>query len=251
MSVQKLPSSVPLLAHKELHNCFFPQLPFLQFKNGGIRVNFAGYHAEAGLGGLLGGPDAKGGLFASAGTPWGPSASAGLGGGLGGQDGTARGGLHARAGLGNGGPEAAAGLGGSLDGSGRSGSRATGRLYAGTNVGRTEASAGLGGTIDDDGVSITKSGTLLGGATEDRKTRADRKGTKKSHIQSIAGSGGGEKVYLAKSGPEEPSTTLEFKLPGVDAKKDIVTREINKPSPKNDLIGADGEVQGTWHYFIS
>lgn len=45
-------------------------------------VNFAGYHADAGLGGLLTGNSAHGGLSASAGTPWGSRAAAGLGGGL-------------------------------------------------------------------------------------------------------------------------------------------------------------------------
>lgn len=34
-------------------------------------MNFAGYHAEAGLGGLLTGNAAHGGLSASAGTPFG------------------------------------------------------------------------------------------------------------------------------------------------------------------------------------
>lgn len=50
-------------------------------------MNFAGYHAEAGLGGLLGGDSSKGGLYAGAGTPFGPHASADLGGGLGGDAG--------------------------------------------------------------------------------------------------------------------------------------------------------------------
>lgn len=45
-------------------------------------VNFAGYHADAGLGGLLTGNAAHGGLSASAGTPWGSRAAAGLGGGV-------------------------------------------------------------------------------------------------------------------------------------------------------------------------
>lgn len=40
-------------------------------KDGKIGVNFAGYHAEAGLGGLVTGDAAHGGLSASAGTPFG------------------------------------------------------------------------------------------------------------------------------------------------------------------------------------
>lgn len=48
-----------------------------------IGVNFGGYHAEAGLGGLLTGNAAHGGLQASAGTPSGQMAFAGLGGNTG------------------------------------------------------------------------------------------------------------------------------------------------------------------------
>ncbi|XP_031782083.1 uncharacterized protein LOC100121212 isoform X1 [Nasonia vitripennis] len=102
-------------------------LPFLQFTKGGIRVNFGGYHAQAGLGGLLTGRRADGGLHASAGTPNGAHASAGLGGSL--SDGPL-GGLHARAGLGNGGPEAEAGLGGTL-----AGPRPRGEIYANSSPG--------------------------------------------------------------------------------------------------------------------
>lgn len=46
-------------------------------------MNFAGYHASAGLGGLLSGDVTKGGLHAEAGTPFGQAAGAGLGGILG------------------------------------------------------------------------------------------------------------------------------------------------------------------------
>ncbi|XP_058804362.1 uncharacterized protein LOC131671724 isoform X1 [Phymastichus coffea] len=101
--------------------------PFIEFTKGGIRVNFAGYHAQAGLGGLLTGRTADGGLHASAGTPAGAHASAGLGGSL---DGGPTGGLHARAGLGNGGPEAEAGLGGTL-----SGSKPQGEIFAKSSAG--------------------------------------------------------------------------------------------------------------------
>lgn len=55
---------------------------FLTFENGKIGVNFGGYHAEAGLGGILTGNAAHGGLSASAGTPYGQVAGAGLGGSL-------------------------------------------------------------------------------------------------------------------------------------------------------------------------
>lgn len=51
-------------------------------------MNFAGYHAEAGLGGLLRSAGTSGGLHASVGTPWGAHAGAGLGGQVSGEDGS-------------------------------------------------------------------------------------------------------------------------------------------------------------------
>ncbi|XP_020801261.1 uncharacterized protein LOC110178463 isoform X1 [Drosophila serrata] len=57
----------------------------ITLRDGKVGVNFAGYHADAGLGGLLTGIAAHGGLSASAGTPWGPRAAAGLGGNLNGR----------------------------------------------------------------------------------------------------------------------------------------------------------------------
>ncbi|XP_034478144.1 uncharacterized protein LOC117784503 [Drosophila innubila] len=66
----------------------------ITLKDGKVGVNFAGYHADAGLGGLLTGNSAHGGLSASAGTPWGSRAAAGLGGGL---DGRTAGGAYAAA----------------------------------------------------------------------------------------------------------------------------------------------------------
>lgn len=124
-------------------------LPFLQFTNGGVRLNFAGYHAEAGLGGLLDNSRTGGGLHASAGTPFGPQASAGLGGLLSGDNANAGGGLFAQAGLGNNRPSARAGLGGILDGSGRSNHAAAGSLFAGADLGNNQpgAQAGLGGVL--------------------------------------------------------------------------------------------------------
>lgn len=63
---------------------YFRQAP-ITFQDGKIGVNFGGYHAEAGLGGLLTGNAAHGGLSASAGTPFGQMAHAGLGGNTGGK----------------------------------------------------------------------------------------------------------------------------------------------------------------------
>lgn len=57
-------------------------MQLISFQDGKIGVNFGGYHAEAGLGGLLTGNAAHGGLSASAGTPQGQVAAAGIGGSL-------------------------------------------------------------------------------------------------------------------------------------------------------------------------
>lgn len=63
-------------------------LQLITLRDGQVGVNFAGYHAAAGLGGLLTGNSAHGGLSASAGTPWGSRAAAGLGGNLDGESGS-------------------------------------------------------------------------------------------------------------------------------------------------------------------
>lgn len=73
--------TAPHSAHlTNLYRIFVPQL--ITLRDGKVGVNFAGYHADAGLGGLLTGNSAHGGLSASAGTPWGSRAAAGIGGGL-------------------------------------------------------------------------------------------------------------------------------------------------------------------------
>ncbi|XP_055379892.1 PE-PGRS family protein PE_PGRS18 [Condylostylus longicornis] len=84
-----------------------PQL--FTFKDGNVGVNFLGFNAQAGLGGLLTGNTAHGGLSASAGTPFGQRAAAGIGGRNG--DGGTYGGAFAAATAGNG-VSAGAGLGG-------------------------------------------------------------------------------------------------------------------------------------------
>jgi len=83
----------------------------ISFKDGKIGVNFAGYHAEAGLGGLLTGDAAHGGLSASAGTPFGQKAGAGIGGTV--DNGSSRGGAYAGASAGYG-VGASAALGGNV-----------------------------------------------------------------------------------------------------------------------------------------
>ncbi|XP_035918203.1 uncharacterized protein LOC118516431 isoform X2 [Anopheles stephensi] len=96
-----------------------PVPQFLTFRDGKFGVNFGGYHAEAGLGGLLTGNSAHGGLSASAGTPHGQQAGAGIGGLLGGNERTA-GGAYAGATAGHG-VGASAALGGGLDDRGAAG----------------------------------------------------------------------------------------------------------------------------------
>ncbi|XP_058838875.1 merozoite surface protein 2 isoform X2 [Topomyia yanbarensis] len=110
-----------VLAVTVLTQCAFglPAPQWLSFKDGKFGVNFGGYHAEAGLGGLLTGNAAHGGLSASAGTPHGQQAGAGLGGILDGNAKTA-GGAYAGASAGHG-VGASAAIGGGLDNEGGAG----------------------------------------------------------------------------------------------------------------------------------
>ncbi|XP_070508144.1 uncharacterized protein [Chironomus tepperi] len=108
---------------------------FITFKDGKLGVNFFGFAAEAGLGGLLTGDAAHGGLSASARTPFGQKAAAGLGGTVDDQ-GRPRGGGFAAATAGAG-LGASAALGGSLDesgGRGGVGSEAHGAGYQAKKV---------------------------------------------------------------------------------------------------------------------
>lgn len=54
--------------------------PLIYFDKGRVGVNFFGFKAAAGLGSILTGNQADGGLYAEAGTPFGQFAHAGLGG---------------------------------------------------------------------------------------------------------------------------------------------------------------------------
>ncbi|XP_076274580.1 uncharacterized protein LOC143205270 isoform X2 [Rhynchophorus ferrugineus] len=104
--------------------------PLLTFKDGNIGVNFLGFKASAGLGGLLNGDSTQGGLHAEAETPFGQKAGAGLGGRVG-ANGRSIGGLYAGATAG-GGIGAEAGLGGSVDENG-----ARGGSFTSSSGGRT------------------------------------------------------------------------------------------------------------------
>lgn len=59
--------------------------PLITLKDGNVGVNFLGFKASAGLGGLLTGDASQGGLHAEAETPFGQKAGAGLGGHVTGQ----------------------------------------------------------------------------------------------------------------------------------------------------------------------
>ncbi|KAH9630156.1 hypothetical protein HF086_004862 [Spodoptera exigua] len=112
---------------------------FITFSEGKLGVNFGGYHAGVGLGGLAGGKgNTAGGLYAEAGTPFGPAAKAGLGGAVDGSSGTA-GGLYAGATAG-GKVNAAAGLGGAV-----AGGKAIGGGYSTAQSGGHTATSVLGG----------------------------------------------------------------------------------------------------------
>lgn len=126
---------------------------FITFKDGKIGVNFGGYHAGVGLGGLLGGGAGTGGLFAEAGTPHGQSARAGLGGAVDG-NGRAGGGLYAGATAG-GNVKAEAGLAGRV-----ASEDVAGNGFATAQAGGHNAVSGLAGESSIAGASgVTFSGT--------------------------------------------------------------------------------------------
>lgn len=237
--------------------------PLIEFTNGGIRFNFAGYHAAAGLGGLLTGSNTGGGLHASVGTPWGGHAAAGLGGTLNGDNANAGGGLYARAGLGNGRHEAAAGLGGLLDGSGRS-APVRGGLYAGATTGTRglgftagEIPRDLFGARPNDGPSNgpsngpnngpsngpnngPSSGANDGKDGEGSNGKGPSKGT--SHIQIISRSGKEKKNEVSTEVPKQEadsSTSKEIRevLPIEPAP--LVQLAPALPNEANEIVQVD------------
>lgn len=112
---------------------------FITFNEGKLGVNFGGYHAAVGLGGLLGSNGgAGGGLFAEAGTPYGQGARAGLGGSVDAASGSS-GGLYAGATAG-GNIKAEAGLGGEV-----TAEKSSGGGFASASAGGNYASSGMGG----------------------------------------------------------------------------------------------------------
>lgn len=111
---------------------------FITFKDGKIGVNFLGFNAEAGLGGLLTGNAAHGGLSASAGTPFGQRAAAGLGGTID-EKGRPRGGGFAAATAGSG-VGASAALGGNVDEQGAQGGLGSEAHAAGYSTKKLEIS---------------------------------------------------------------------------------------------------------------
>lgn len=200
-------------------------LPFLQFTDGGIRVNFGGYHAEAGLGGLLRGAG-TGGLHASVGTPWGAHAGAGLGGQVGANDGTLGGGLYARAGLGRGRPEAAAGLGGRLDG--RSTKPISGGMYAGATPGGPGPGVFLGGGV---GAAGGIDGFASGSAT--KETDVNPRATADAAAGAAASADGAASETKPKKGytniqiipSREKNAQKKNEVSNTISKRDIETRE--------------------------
>ncbi|XP_059057401.1 period circadian protein isoform X2 [Achroia grisella] len=121
-----------------------PQL--ITFNDGKLGVNFGGYHAAVGIGGLGTKGGAGGGLFAEAGTPYGQSAKAGLGGAVDSKGGSG-GGLYAGATAG-GNVRAEAGLTGGVQAD-----KTAGVGYASAQSGNHMAASGLVGDSSANGGS--------------------------------------------------------------------------------------------------
>ncbi|CAH0587008.1 unnamed protein product [Chrysodeixis includens] len=144
---------------------------FITFTDGVLGVNFAGYHAGVGIGGQGGSGKAGGGLFAEAGTPFGPAARAGLGGAVDGQ--SSSGGLFAGATAG-GGVKSEASLGGAV-----SSGKAVGGGYATAQAGPHSATAVLDGEKESSGgadfsfVAHKSVGTVIEPAKEHKKVHGD------------------------------------------------------------------------------
>ncbi|XP_053999663.1 uncharacterized protein LOC128887608 [Hylaeus anthracinus] len=215
-------------------------LPLIQFTNGGIRFNFGGYHAEAGLGGLLTGSRTGGGLHASAGTPWGAHAGAGLGGLLGGDNANAGGGLYARAGLGNGRPEAAAGLGGVLDGSGRSIVPARGGLFAGATTGARGVSVGTG---TRDFAAATGAGVYGPNEEINRSTSKGINGSVSAGGKPV-GSGSNIQI-IAKKAQNVKQASSNAVNPEPKQKDHSSNKEIREIGASQPLVIASAGISGT------
>ncbi|XP_062544544.1 merozoite surface protein 2 isoform X1 [Armigeres subalbatus] len=147
--ISKGATTVLVLAVLVQATCGLPAPQWFSFKDGKFGVGYGGYHAEAGLGGLLTGNTAHGGLVASAGTPNGQHAGAGLGGLLDGNDRTSGGGYAgATAGHGVG---ASAAFGGTLNNEGSAGGLGAESHVPGTSnkvveIGQTKSASSPGKT---------------------------------------------------------------------------------------------------------
>lgn len=145
--ISKGATTVLVLAVLVQATCGLPAPQWFSFKDGKFGVGYGGYHAEAGLGGLLTGNTAHGGLVASAGTPNGQHAGAGLGGLLDGNDRTSGGGYAgATAGHGVG---ASAAFGGTLNNEGSAGGLGAESHVPGTSnkvveIGQTKSASSPG-----------------------------------------------------------------------------------------------------------
>lgn len=181
-----------------------PVPQFLTFRDGKFGVNFGGYHAEAGLGGLLTGNSAHGGLSASAGTPYGQQAGAGLGGLVGGNDRTA-GGAYAGATAGHG-VGASAAIGGGLNGGGAAG-----------GVGAESHAAGLSR-------KVVKLGQTNHGAAPTEVVIAKEKGVQHEQSYDRIDNHQVKQVHSELEAPEQQPAQQTHSIRKTIYKKKVITR---------------------------
>ncbi|XP_028165212.1 uncharacterized protein LOC114356314 isoform X1 [Ostrinia furnacalis] len=192
---------------------------WITFNDGKLGVNFGGYHAAVGIGGILGqnGSSSGSGLFAEAGTPYGQAAHAGFGGSMN-SDGRPVGGLFAGATAGNK-ITAQAGIGGAVNGN-----KVQGNGFASAQAGNQFASSGLGGDASGAGANgFTYSGTnsFLGGAkgkvdTVEVKPLPDQTNVKKVH-----------KEFKFDSANEVNFVPLAADKPSVEEQTPVVVKEVS------------------------
>nr|XP_032516482.1 uncharacterized protein LOC116769483 [Danaus plexippus plexippus] len=190
---------------------------FISFKDGKLGVNFGGYHAGVGIGGLLGGSGGAGGLYAEAGTPSGQAARAGLGGVVS-EHGGSSGGLYAGATAG-GNIRAQAGLAGGV-----TAEKSAGGGFASAQAGPNHATSGLGGetTLEgSSGFSFSSNKEILKPVYSNKNFETGFKFNAVNEVKPLSGVDISKEVHLQQN--EQPVIVKEVFVP---QKTKYVEKEI-------------------------
>ncbi|XP_060532075.1 uncharacterized protein LOC132705491 [Cylas formicarius] len=205
--------------------------PILSFDKGGnVGVNFLGFKASAGLGGLLTGDTSLGGLHAEAETPFGQKAGAGLGGAVD-ANGRSAGGLYAGATAG-GGVGAAAGIDGEAGVGGRSYAGASAGGISKTVIKETPAQASFSGAI-----GVSKHVAAVPAATQIDVVEEKPSAPTKTYIERTVVPNYVEKTIQVPSYVEKTIRvpTVVEKTVRVPAPPTIIEKRVDVPPPQVDF----------------